>query len=384
MKIGILTYTREFANLGTNMQCYCTFKAVQHAFPTASVELVDYAATASVRRPYLSNISLRSVKDDCTRMQKYSRFFKEELRFSKESLTTTSVTRALDFIRRQRYDAIYVGSDTVLELKGARPDGLTPYWLDDTLPGVKVLAAASCNNVTFDALSGRQKYLIQQSLGSFSLLGVRDDATFRLLSHFTGDTDKRLQLIPDPTFAYKIDPTYIDAYFATRKLRLAAPIVCLHLLRDSTWAPTLAKYFRRAGYLIASLRPAYYADITFTDLSPFEQLGLYKHFALVITHRFHDTVFCLKNLTPVIAFPKRIADITPEGDSKIGTLLKEFGVECTNYIQNTKLLSAEYLFERHLTAISHFMDNGAKIQSALLEHRERYEAFMLRSRAFVR
>ena len=41
-KIGILTYLREYANLGTNMQGYCTQEALRKAYPDARVELIDY------------------------------------------------------------------------------------------------------------------------------------------------------------------------------------------------------------------------------------------------------------------------------------------------------------------------------------------------------
>src|SRR6185369_2148114 len=132
-------------------------------------------------------------------------------------------------------------------------------------------------------------------------------------------------------------------YLDRRRMRLSSPLVCLHLLRSSTWAPALANLFRKAGYLVASLRPASYADLIFTDLSPFEQLGLYKHFALVITHRFHDTIFSLKNLTPVLSFPEHATDITPHGESKIATLLKSFGVKETSYIGDRRALCAEGL-----------------------------------------
>jgi hypothetical protein len=383
MKIGILTYTKEYKNLGTNMQCYCTLKAVQAAYPQADVELIDYSAAAPSVAPYLSQVSLRSLTNDVCRIRKYNAFFKEHLVFSRESLVTPDVSQALDFVKRQRYDAIYVGSDTVLEMKGSGKDCLTPYWLDSTIPGVKMFAAASSHNITADALSSRQKCLMARALDTFSLMGVRDHATFRLLSQFAGSEDKRLELIPDPTFTYDIDYSHIEHYFAKRKLRLKAPVVCLHLLRDSQWAPALADRFRKAGYLVASLRPAHYADILFTDLSPFEQLGLYSRFSLVITHRFHDAIFCLKNLTPVIAFPEHVSDVTAHGESKIATLLKAFGADTTNYIPNKETLTADHLFERHAAAISHFAENRDRIQSVLLAHRARYTDFIQRSAGLV-
>ena len=383
MKIGILTYTREYANLGTNMQCYCTLKAVQEACPNAQVELADYASAAPARRPYLSDMSLQSVKNDCIRIRKYDRFFRQELKFSGEAVTTNRVGRALDFLQRQRYDAVYVGSDTVLEMKGAEADEITPYWLDGRIPGTKVLAAASSHNVTAEGLSARQRYLIERAIDGFSLLGVRDDATFRLLAHFTGPADSRLRMIPDPTFTYEIDYRHIERYLERKNLRFSAPVVCLHLLRNTAWAPKLAELFRKAGYVVASLRPARYADLIFTDLSPFEQLGLYKYFTLVITHRFHDTIFCLKNLTPVLAFPEHASDVTAQGESKIATLLRGFGLNGAHYLPNDEELTAENLFARHRAAIAEFGEKRAQLQAALAEHRERYRAFIRQSRTLL-
>jgi hypothetical protein len=209
MKIGILTYTREYANLGTNMQCYCTLRAVQAAYPDARVELIDYATARPLPLPYLSHASLPSVALDFRRIRKYSRFFRKELTFSPAALITRDLQRALDFIRRQEYAGIYVGSDTVLELKHAGPDQLTPFWLAGTLPGTAMLAAASCHNLTKESLSSRQASLMEKALASFALLSVRDDATFRLISSFVGPSDKRLQIIPDPTFTYDIDYSHI-------------------------------------------------------------------------------------------------------------------------------------------------------------------------------
>ena len=383
MKIGILTYTREYANLGTNMQSYCTLKAVQAAYPSARVELVDYLAAPPSRRPYCSGVSLRSVRNDCIRQLKYNRFFKNELTFSNDRLVTRSVSRALEFIKRQGYDAIYVGSDTVLELKGAKNDRLTPYWLDSTIPGTKFLAAASAHSLTVESLSGRQRYLIERAVDGFALLGVRDDATFRLLAGFARPADRRLEIVPDPTFTYDIDYSHVAQYLAARNLHLPERLVCFHLLRDSTWARALADGFRRKGYVVASLRPARYADILFTDLSPFEQMGLYRYFSLVITHRFHDTIFCLKNLTPVIAFPEFGGDVTSQGESKLGTLMKAFGLESPNYIQNREMLTAEYLLANQDAAIAHFSERRTGIQARLVEESRRYKEFIQRSRAVI-
>jgi len=295
-------------------------------------------------------------------------------------LTSTNLEKSLKFIKKQNYYAIYVGSDTLLELKRARKDNLTAYWLDNTVDCKKILIAASSHNVVYDTLSENQKKQIQRTIDGFSLLGVRDEPTFRLLSNFVSNGDERLQIIPDPTFTFDIDYGLAEQYIKRKKLVFNKPIICLHLLRDTKWARDLANHFRKAGYTIASLRPAYYADLIFTDLSPFEQVGIYKYFSLVITHRFHDSIFCIKNLTPVIFFPENVSDVTLYRESKTLTIFKSFRLENTNYIENKENITAKHLFDIHQEAITSFKLNEVFIKNTLKMQKEKYEAFVNESR----
>jgi hypothetical protein len=379
-KIGILTYFKEYSNLGTNMQAYCTFKAIQKEYPDAQVELINYLGWTRPMRPYFSNISLNSLKKDNIRFKKYYDFFKKELTFSKNKLITSDLKKSIEFIKKQNYNAIYVGSDTVLELRKAQKDNLTTYWLDNSINCKKFLIAASSFNLINEALSTNQKYQIQKSIDCFSLLGVRDDATFRLLSNFIPSGDKRLQIIPDPTFTYEIDYSYVEQYIKRKRLHFSKPIVCFHLTRDTIWAKSLANYFKKEGYVVASLRPAYYADIIFTDLSPFEQMGIYKYFDLVITHRFHDSIFCFKNFTPVIVFPKKLEDVTLYGESKYLSLFKSFHLEKTNYIDNKDKITVQYLFDMSKEAINNFAKKRDFIKVTLQENKEKYESFVRESK----
>jgi hypothetical protein len=379
-KIGILTYIKEYSNLGTNMQSYCTLKAIQKAYPDARVELINYSAWKPSRKPYLSNISLHSLKNDYIRMKKYNRFFDDQMSFSEAKLVSSNLSESIEFMRKQNYDAIYVGSDTILELRGANKDELNAYWLDKTIDCKKYLIAASSLNVVYDALSENQKNKIQETLNDFSLLGVRDDATYRLLSFFTSKADERLRIIPDPTFTYEIDYGYIEQYIKKRKLIFNKPLVCLHLTRDTKWGSDLARYFRQEGFIIASLRPAYYADIIFTDLSPFEQIGIYKYFSLVITHRFHDSIFCFKNYTPVIVYPENVTDITSHGENKNLTLLKSFHVDKTSYVENKDKVSARDLIDIYPEAIRNINNNREVIRAVLNKHKETYESFVNESK----
>jgi hypothetical protein len=378
-KIGILTYIKEYANIGTNMQAYCTFKAIQKQYPDDQVEIIDYSGWKPEMKPYLSQISIKSLINDFIRIKKYQKFFKDEYIFSKDRMISANLKQSMEFIKNQNYDIIYVGSDTLLELKRAGKDELSAYWLDESIQCKKILIAASSHNEIFENLSLQQKIKIQDTVNDYSLLGVRDEATFRLLSHFTAVGDERLQVIPDPTFTYEIDYSYIENYLKRKNLVINKPVVCLHMTRNTKWASELASYFRKEGYLIASLRPAYYADIIFTDLSPFEQLGLYSYFNLVITHRFHDSIFCIKNLTPVIVYPEFYSDVTLYGENKNRTLFKAFNIE-ENYIGRKEMLNADSIFNIHKKAIANFENNEAFIKNALTESKNRYELFIRHSK----
>lgn len=377
-KIGILTYNIEYSNLGTNMQSYCTLKAIQRQYPNEHVELINYSGWKSIKKPYLSQISFKSLVNDYVRIKKYEQFFKENYIFSKKKFVSSNLEDSIEYIKQQKYDAIYVGSDTILELKRAGKNEITAYWLDANIKCKKFMIAASSHKETFEELSEKQKENIQNNINDFSLLGVRDEATFRLLSHFTKPDDNRLQLIPDPTFTFDIDYSYIEGYFKRKKLVFKKPIICFHLMRNTKWAFDLANYFRKEGYIIASLRPAYYADIIFTDLDPFEQVGLYKYFDLLITHRFHDSIFCIKNLTPVIIFPEYFTEITSYGENKNKTLFKAFNIE-DNYIDKQDNLTAANLFNMHKQAIDNFVQKKDFIKETLLKNKNIYESFVKKS-----
>lgn len=365
------------------MQAYCTFKAISDHFPGDRVEIIDYSAWKPEKRPTLYNLSIKSLINDFRRIRKYEKFFRNDYVFSEKKLVSSDCKKSIGFIKSQGYDAIFVGSDTLLELRGAKNDDLNAYWLDETINSIKFLIAASSHNLVYENLSEEQKKRIKGTIDDYSLLGVRDEATFRLLSHFILPGDQRLGIVPDPTFTYKIDYSYIEKYLKSKRITLNKPVVCLHLLRGLKWAPELSDLFRNDGYLIASLRPAYYADIIFNDLSAFEQLGLYRYFDLVITHRFHDSIFSLKNLTPVIVFPEHGTDVTSFGENKNRTLFKSFGIE-NNYIGDRDALNAISIFSLHRQAIDEFRMKKDYISAILSQNKKRYVNFLDKSAAVIR
>jgi hypothetical protein len=383
LKIGLLTYFRDIFNAGTNLQAYSTYKAIQNTFPEAQVELIDYQAWKSITKPYLSGLTLESLVNDWQRIHKYRKFLNENFTLSKNNLISSRADESVDFIKSLNYDCIFIGADTLLELDRAEKDKLTAFWLDPSIKCKKCLIAASAKNVTFEKMSVSQKAFASETIKDFSLLGVRDDSTYRLLSHFTSAGDDRLSIIPDPTFTLDPNLNIVEDYIKKKRINFDKPTICFHVQRHDTWASELAEKFKKLGYQIASFRPGKYADILLNGLSPLEQFCVYKYFKLVITHRFHDTIFCLLNKTPVITYPVSKSYTTNLGESKYASLLKYFRLIKYNYIENPEEITTQLIIMKYDEAMGHFIDNIPLIEKKITEHKNTYQSFLNRAREIV-
>ncbi len=322
MKIGLLTYYGDL-NCGTNMQAYATFQALKKAYPSDDVEIIPFHGFKPSIRPY-KTFSLKNIINDVKRIRKYSKFVKEQL-LVKNDVIIKDVEAALEYINSRKYDVIYVGADTLLELDRVSDNCISAYWLKD-VNAKKILIAASAKNVVFDKLSEKQKADLKIAAGQFAYVGVRDRVTMALFERLLGD-DKKIEYIPDPTFTYHIDYSYIDAYLRKKNVVIPEKSVFVQFYGDDYWLDDVAKDLKKRGYTMITNRGIWWSDIVLIDMSPLEQVGLYKYVSFVITHRFHDGVFCMKNHTPALIYVKSGKEFMTEyGESKHVSLLKDFGL----------------------------------------------------------
>lgn len=342
MKIGILTYYRDL-NCGTVLQAFATLSAVKTVFPNDCVEIVPFRGFNIAMRPYLSNATLGSLFRNSRRIHEYKLFIKNNLEIRNDRLIRNP-TKAIEYIKSLNYDYIYVGADTLLELDRLPKnfDGLSAYWLSNKVLAHKVMLAASAKNVVFDQLSSKQKKEMISSVRDYKALYVRDWATYNLLSEIN---DVDVHIIPDPTFTLNIDTSYIEAYLSKKRIDLDN-VICFHNLRDDEWCPEVAERLKQEGFKIASLRPMPWANIQLDDMSPLEQLGIYRYFKCVITHRFHDTIFCLKNRTPVITYQPSLSYGTNQNESKYSALYKLFNLEDLCLIQDKDSITSDNMLHR--------------------------------------
>ncbi len=375
MKIGILTYFGE-SNPGTVLQSYSMYLNINKLYKgEARVEVINYHSFKRNDRPFLSGATIKSIFKDLKRNMKYRKFNRSCYPLSHPYLYSKNYNAAKFYIEKQNYDVIYIGSDTLLELHRVK-NGLTIFWLPPEIKAKKIMVAASSRDTQFQSLSKEQKISIQKCLTHIQYIGVRDQATKRLMENFK--LNKDVQLIPDPTFALEVNSSHAIKYAEQHSIGNDDNIMCIHFTRKYTWARRFVNIAKKDGYKIVSLRPCYYADYEFNDLSPLEFAGIFSHFSVVVTHRFHDTVFALKNLVPVISIIPDQSYSNNYGESKQFSLLKEFDLVDTNYVPYPDQINAESLYKKVSEAIESF--DKEKIQLQLDRNKNIYLDFLANSK----
>ena len=355
MKIGILTYFWA-ENPGTFLQAYSMQQAFRRRFPNSKVELINYRHRWVYFKPNRSRISFNQWVKDFKRYTTYRKMQSKYLLTSQDRLVSRNSQQAWEFIEKQHYDLIVVGSDTILELqqRHRKHGGVPVYWLPPRISCKKVMCAASSRALSYEELSDSQRKAFRESVNSFDLIGVRDDLTFALIKALGLKDESKLQMIPDPTFTFKIDYSHVERLVQQRNMNFSKPTVALNLPRTFKPATELASYYKAKGFQVLSLVPAKYGDICLTDISPFEWAGIYADLHLVITDRFHGTVFSLKNLTPVVSLVCDRRLITNGGLSKYYSLLKLFGLHNTNCINTVGMNNIDRVIQITDNAMHNF------------------------------
>ena len=369
MRIGILTYYHDI-NCGTVLQAYATLKAVKKVFPNDDVEIIPFRSFVIRRVPYKSQASFGSLLRDARRIYGYQKFEREHLKISSD-VVISDPQKGIDFIRERQYDRIYVGADTLLELDRLpkKYDGLSAFWLSPKIPAKKYLLSASSKSVNYADLSPKQKDDMQKCIDSYSGIMVRDMATFELMANFR--SREKIKLIPDPTFTIDIDYSFAEKYVNKRNIDFSN-LIGIHSLEGEKWCYAVADSLRKDGYKIASFRPAKWADYELNDMTPLEQLGIYRNFKCFITHRFHDTVFCLKNGEPVVTYPASDSYIAKKGGSKYSALYSLFGIAELCLIPQKNDVTTEVMLDKIHAVMCGFPSKQPKISLTCKQLGEQY------------
>ena len=95
----------------------------------------------------------------------------------------------------------------------------------------------------------------------------------------------------------------------------------------------------------------------------------------VITHRFHDGVFSLKNHTPALIYVKRCKEMMTGGESKHISLLKDFGLYPQAFLGACDSKEGlKNVWESYSATKEVFDDN--KVESILQNNRNKYLEYL--------
>ena len=317
-------YYGDLNNCGTNLQAYATLMELKKFYPNDEVEIVPIHTFVALSK-YMKYVPFLTYPFYHKMERKYKMFKRESLGVHEEWLIK-DIDEALKFVASRHYDKIYVGADTLLELDKIPDgyDGLTVYWLKD-IKADKYLIAASSKNVEYSKLSVKQKEDMKIAVSQLKGIAVRDRASKELISHYV--PEQNVRYIADPVFTLEPNHNLTEEYLKSRKLVIPPKSVLIHATFSEKWPRKIVKKLHKMGYTVFAPRFNTWADVMLNDMSPLEQFGIYKYFDFVITHRFHDCVFCLKNNVPALIYIKDKNELaTAKGDSKHVSLLKDFGL----------------------------------------------------------
>lgn len=369
MKIGILTYFWA-ENPGTFLQAYSTYKAIEKTFSNDRVEMINVKFRNVYYKPakkylfspkffYKSYCRFRNYRDALT-----------GIKFSQGGYVGKNTTKALDYIQKQEYDVVFVGSDTIFKLNSwdFENDSLPVYYLDG-IRTKKVMIAASCGSTSINDFSPNMKKKATSCLYDFYKLGVRDYNTYDLFYKLKRN-NINLEIVPDPTFSYEIDEKKANEALVKNNYNFGKKTVIINLPDSFIFINETVKYFKDRNWQIVTFNYTTYADYCLF-LHPDEWAGIPNFVNLVITDRFHGSVFSIKNNTPVIGVDCSPERVSSSNSSKIKNLFEEYNI-INNYINILDKSSSKQYFN----IINYVVNNRIDFAVMNLEKRNKYLSYI--------
>lgn len=336
MRILIITYSRE-VNPGTFLQAYGVQYAFDKLYPGAQIDLLKHKRLYSISGGAKGGVApkkdwnwLKGRISAIPRRLKYEWNYKTKFHLTDKEFDLFDYDKDEFIAFANSYDLVVVGSDTILvNLKKGDNYGLM--WLLGVKTN-KVLFAASAAPANYDLTSEEVKMLREQ-FSTYKYLGVRDSVTYKLLHDRIGLGDEVYRMF-DPTYLIPSTkfslPFFIKIKLSSIRHKKKIAVVNFNDLFERK--KDISLYLKSKGYYVISTLHNAWADMNLMTLSPFEWGALYGNVDLTVTERFHDSVFNLRNDTPVIAIDWRPTRFASDGTSKCQNLLESYGLTELHYI----------------------------------------------------
>lgn len=330
MKIGILTYHRS-VNDGSVLQAYCLQNLLNAAFPDGQVEIVDYRSVKREIggvRPVIGRTFPFLNRDYVWRRRSLTEFRRNSMTLTSRHLLSDNCERSGAFITEQKYDALFVGSDTVwaIQEKSGKLRAPNTFFLPNVncFRGAFAVSADQTNRELLNdpKLRATLKSLIER----FSYVSYRDTYTAEILEMILGESAQtRLEFVADPTiicdFSSIVSETEASARFENESWAGVA-------IADPVLRKVAAYELKSMGYkvinLLGTIVEGQDRGLGFLKLG--ERLGVFKSLKALITDRFHGSIFALKLTDSPVVFVER-PTVYPDQISKGRDLFCRLGIE---------------------------------------------------------
>lgn len=321
MKILIITFTSG-NNPGTFMQGLGVQTAMQKMYPQAQIDFLkfpDFKPSSIGIRDKNAKLwqTFRQKVASAYRLLKYNKLRKQMMSFT-PSIDLFHYTSEDEKIIKQ-YDLVVIGSDTILEEAYGDNDKIGLNWM--SLDVNKIYFAASASPANFEP-----KDDLKIIVGKAQFIGIRDNLTIDFFINKLGVSKDRIVKQPDPSYFLDIQKFKLSKKHKL-KLRIGEKYALYNFNSNFPLRKDLADAIRNNGYVVVSTAYNPYADICFDTVDAFEWAGVFPLMDVIVTERFHDSVFGLRNCKPVIAVDWNPYRFAKGGDSKTFRILEDYGME---------------------------------------------------------
>jgi len=329
MKIGILTYHRVI-NEGSVLQAYCSQRWLSNRYPGASVEIIDYRPSFLEKREFFKQFRKRPPFlnfTEISKSRKINQFRNNKLSYTASTCQSDKLADAQDFIQRQGFEAICVGSDTVWEVRenGGAPLAPNIYFLPEI--NVKKLGfAVSMDQTDDNLLVGDRASKITRLINDFKYVGYRDQVTKSYLDNL-GVNKKNQNFMPDPSLLWDFtelkEESSLNVHSNAKWVGVAVgtPSVRLKITKA-----LVAKGFKVVNLLGLPVK----GQIAMPHFTAYgEHLGLISKLNLMVTDRFHQSIMALRLSNAPIVFlenSQKYHDKPSKGRDLFNRLNVEFNI----------------------------------------------------------
>lgn len=327
MRIGILTYHRS-VNEGSVIQAYCLQQLVQSLVPKASVEIIDYRPSVVEKRDFRKLFSRRPPFVNVGQWNKTKTlhsFLHRHCVLSRHKCQTDDLGKARQFVVEQKYDVIVVGSDTVWRVRQNTGDLLAPniYYLPDIHGPKKIAFAVSFDLTDRMLLNAHRRRELARMIRDFDFISVRDEMSRRYLREFAL-ADKEFTFMPDPTLLWDFSRIVEPADDMAGDAPLAGVAVPGISVKKQVTKNLREKGYRVVNLLGTAVKGQIEVPVRY---SLQKRLGIYRVLDLMVTDRFHGSIFALKLGHAPVIFLENITKYPPDVISKGRDLFRRLEIE---------------------------------------------------------